>query len=640
MKAHKFDLNIRPQDDFFGYVNNDWTTNNPIPDDESVWGTFYTLRDRSSRAIKSILQDINSKPVDLITADQKLIKQFFDTALKYDQFRDIHKKTLYDKLQEIDKITDKNHLSQYIGQLQRDGFSVFWNNFVGLDDKNSEIQVFCFYQGGITLPNRDYYLDKDEKIANIRTEYKQYFKQATNLLTKSINISWDNVWQIELALAKSSWTNVALRDVEKNYNHFSLSDLSSKFTQFDWDNYFKAQHWDNPTDNIVVSQPSFLADCLMTINNSSLEALKDYLRWSIIDNLIRWIDKKSAKVAFDFYGKVIGGKTSDKPIWKRVVDQADHLIIGEALGKEYAARFFPELSKQAVLQIVEDVRGAYHSKIETNKWMTETTKQKAHIKLDNIKALIGYPSLWQDISKLKFCDDNHLQNIISARRFSSDIEMRKIGAKPPAEDWQMNAHTVNAYYDPNQSLICFPAAILQPPFFNPQASIATNLGGIGAVVAHELTHGFDDQGSQFDELGNVRQWISDAELEQFKLLSNPIIKQADNYEALPGMFLKGKLVIGEVIADIGGIELAIEVLKSKNIHNTKTLKQLFINAAIVECGAIRDEAAIERIKTDPHPPAKFRVNCTMSHINDFYDTYNISPNDQMYLPPDKRSHIW
>ncbi len=634
-----FDKSVRPQDDFFGYVNNNWLKNNPIPADESAWGTFYALRDKSSMAVKAIISEINAKPQDLLTNDQKLIKQFFKTALKYNKLKDNHLNTVNNELQKIDELTDKSQLAKYIGESHRKGFGMFWSNYIGVDDKNSQTQVFCFFQGGLTLPNCDYYLDKKPEIAKIRDEYRNYFNAATNLISKD-KINWDNIWDIELRLAKSSWTNVQLRDVEKNYNHFKVDELIAQFPKFNWMKYFKSQNWSNPSDNIVIGQPSFMNDCLDIIETSTMNKIKDYLRWSIIDNLINWIDNSSTKTAFNFYGRVLGGKANNSPIWKRAVKQADQLIIGEIIGKEYAIKLFPKSSKKEVLQIVNDIKKAYHNRIKTSKWMAENTKQKAHIKLDNIRPLIGYPSIWKDLSKLNFCDDNHLQNILAARQLKSDFEMLKIGAKPPAEDWQMNAHTVNAYYDPNQSVICFPAAILQPPLYNQKASYATNLGGIGAVVAHELTHGFDDQGSQFDESGNVKQWISDAELKKFKRLSRPIIIQANNYEALPGMFLKGKLVIGEVIADIGGIELAIEALGLKGQKNKKNLQQLFTNAAVFECGNIRDEAAIERIKIDPHPPAKFRINCTMSHVNEFYNTYNIGPDDKMYLPPEKRSHIW
>jgi putative endopeptidase len=274
--------------------------------------------------------------------------------------------------------------------------------------------------------------------------------------------------------------------------------------------------------------------------------------------------------------------------------------------------------------------------------MKGSTKKIAHSKLDNTRVFIGYPSTWHNLENLNLYSDDCLKNILIASSFLSDIDISTIGKKPDPEKWYMNAHTVNAYYDPNQLVICFPAAILQPPFFNANANYATNIGGIGAIIGHELTHGFDDQGSQFDEHGNVKRWQSNSEIKKFKELARPIIDQANSFEVIPGTFLKGKLVIGEAIADIGGLELAIEALKIKtnNQPDKQAMKELFTNAAIVECGSQRDEYSIQQAATDPHPPSKFRVNCVVSHIDEFYKTYDVNIDDRLYVPPDKRVHIW
>lgn len=635
-----FDDNIRPQDDFFGYVNNDWLKNNPIPADESVWGTFYMLRDKSTKAIESIIKSLIKNDEKTLSYDQKLINTFFKTAIKYDQFSENHKDTIKQELQKIDELTNKEQLAKYLGESHRNGFSPLWTSYVNLDDKNSKVQVLRLYQSGISLPNRDYYLDKSKKFADLRTDYKEYFQKAIQLMPETLKINWGSVWNIELTLAKASWDNISLRDIEKNYNHFTLESLKERFPGFNWEEYFKAENWKTPNDNIIVDQPSFIDKSLEIINEFNLLEIKDYLRWTMLNNLFELIDKKSSKIVFDFYGRKISGKLKDDSIWKKVIKQSDKLTINELLGKEYAAKHFPEESRRSVLELTKDITEAYHRRINNTSWMTNITKQRAHKKLNNIKTLIGYPSVWKDFKNLSFCDDNHINNILASHRFTSDTEMEKIGNKPPTEDWQMSAHTVNAYNDLNQLVICFPAAILQPPFYNPKATYATNLGGIGAIIAHELTHSFDDQGAQFDESGNAKQWISDSETKKFNQLAKHIIDQANNYEPLPGMFLKGKLVLGEVIADIGGIELAIEALKAKDKNPTKSLRELLISAAIVECGAIREESMIERIKTDPHPPAQFRINCTMSHVDDFYESFDVQPGDKMYLPPEKRAHIW
>lgn len=632
---------LRPQDDFFGYVNNDWLKNNPIPDSESKWGTFYVLRDKSLNAIKKIIKEISNSNDKDLSNGQKLLKTFFSTATKYSDYKDEHVKTLNSELQKIYNLKNKNQISKYLGYSHKFGSTSFWVSYVAVDDKNSQAQLMRIQQGGLSLPNRDYYLEKTAKMNNIRRKYEKYFKTVQHFLGKDTS-GWDNVIKIEMELAQLSWGDADLRDANKNYSKFEINDLLTKFANFNWIEYFEAQGWKNPKYNIVIDQPSFIKGVMDIINNHSLDEIKDYLTWHIINDLIDYIDESAYKVKFDFYGKIIDGKKEIKPLWKRSIQQANELIIGEALGREYAAKYFPESSKKEVLKIVEDVRSAYHNRIDKVVWMTKKTKQKAHKKLDNIRVLIGYPSIWHNLDKLNFVNNNHLKNVISSRIFESDIDIAKIGKKPASEDWQMNAHTVNAYFDPNELVICFPAAILQPPFFNPTASYATNLGGIGSVVGHELTHGFDDQGADFDEQGNMNKWQSPAEQKSFKEMSKGLIKQANQYEVVPGTFLNGKLVIGEVIADIGGLELAVEALRlsQKNSLDEESLRQIFENFALAECGTERDEFAIQMAKVDPHPTSRFRVNGVIKHVDAFYDAFDVRPGDKLYLSPEERSHIW
>ena len=477
---------------------------------------------------------------------------------------------------------------------------------------------------------------------NIRAEYEKYCRNIYKpLLDQSPNI-WNDIIKIEIELAKASWTDADLRDIDKNYTKFTIKELQSRFSHINWIEYFNSQGWEKPNDNIIVDQPSFMDNVMNILNSHSLEEIKNYLSWHVVDRLSNWIDESSAELNFNFYEKIINGKIENNPIWKRAVMQANNLIIGEALGREYAAHYFPESSKKTVLEIVEDVRSAYHRRIDKVTWMKDKTKKRAHQKLDNIRVMIGYPSTWKDLSKLKFSNNNHLANILAARSFASDIAIARIGQKPPLEDWYMNAHTVNAYHDPNQLVICFPAAILQSPIYDPNANYATNLGGIGAVIGHELTHGFDDQGAQFDEHGNVCRWQTKTEQAGFKKIADNIVKQADKYEVSPGIFLRGDLVLGEAIADIGGLELAIETLRAKDDKKAlnKSLQDLFVNFAMAECGAQRDEYLVLLAKTDPHPPSSFRVNCVVTHVDAFYDVYKVSANDKLYLPPNERVHIW
>lgn len=637
-----FDKTVRPQDDFFGYVNNNWIKKNPIPADQSQWRNFEVLNEKSTTAIKEIVHEISNTPDKDLSFDQKLLKNFFLTGINYPKFEKNHINTISSEIEKIYNIKSIDDLSNYIGYSHSIEIYPFWFNLIDLDDKDSKSHVMRIQQSGINLPNRDYYLENNSKMKSFRKKYFEYFKSASKTILELRDLNWENIYKIEYELAKLSWTDIQLRNVEKCYNKFTKNELINRFPSINWNQYFLGLDWKKPSDHIVVDQISFIDGVSKIFNSFSIDEIKQYLIWNFVNDTFRWVNDETAKVRFDFYGKVLSGRQENTPIWKRVIYLTDDLLIGELLGREYANRYFPESSKKEVLDMVEDIRKAYHKRIDRVNWMKLRTKKRAHIKLDNIRVFIGFPPKWHDFSKLKLTDNNHLLNIFLASKFDNDFSLAKIGKKPEKEDWHMFSHVVNAYHDPNQLVICFPAAILKPPFFDPNADYATNIGGIGAVIGHELTHGFDDQGSQFDEFGNVKQWLTAAEKQAFNKIAKNIITQANEYEVIPGLHLKGKLVIGEAIADIGGVELAIEALKAKNKNSdlNKELKKLFVNNAKCECGSQREEIIIQIVKSDPHPISKFRVNGVVPHVDDFYSTFNVTENDKLYIPPEKRAHIW
>jgi predicted metalloendopeptidase len=491
------------------------------------------------------------------------------------------------------------------------------------------------------MPNRDYYLDKSKHMKDIRSAYAVFYTEIRNHLGELIPSDWDTIYATEHTLAKAAWTNVKLRNISKSYNRYTLESLQKQFA-FDWAAYFEGLGWREPSDNIVVSQPSFIQSSIQHLETAPLSDIKQYLKWRSTLLVLGWTDQLSADIAFRFFGTKISGVSDMKPLWKRVVQSADTLVIGEAIGREYAERHFPESSKKAVLSIVEDVRNAYRKRLDVVTWMSDDTKLVAHRKLTAMQVFIGYPSIWKDLSPLSLDPTNHIESIMNARRFWSDLELIKVGQPPQAEQWEMNAHTVNAYHHPNRLEIVFPAAILQPPFFDPEASYATNLGGIGAVVGHEFTHGFDDQGADFDEFGNTNRWQTPTERKRFDALAQHIVKQADAYETVPGVHLQGKLILGEAIADIGGLELAVESLREKTTPESfeKEVQDLFVTFARCECGHATKERLIELAKIDPHPPSPFRVNAVVSHVDAFYESYKVKPSDALYVPKDQRAQIW
>lgn len=637
-----FDSKIRPQDDIFGYVNNKWIDRNPIPADQCAWGNFHILNDKSTKKVKKIINDLlDSREIE-ISHDEKLLRDYFTAAINFSKNKSRHIKTIEQEVTKINDIKSLKMLSYYLGYAHSIGIDSFWQSVVDLDDKNSKSHIMRIQQSGLNLPNRDYYLEKDKRFRDIRNEYERYFNSLKKYLPKILQVDYRVVYKIEFALAKLSWTDVELRNIEKCYNNISTTKLCNRFPNIDWDQYLLGLGCKKSMKHVVVDQLSFISGVSNMLNTVSLDEIKQYLVWDMVNKYSSWLSSKSAQIKFDFYGKVLSGRTKNAPIWKRAIYLSDELMIGEIIGRQYVKENFPKSSKLKVLSLVEDIRLAYHKRIETANWLSKGSKQIAHRKLDNIRVFIGYPPKWHSFSKLEFSNNNHIDNIIKANRFDCRYSLSRIGKAPESEDWHIFPHIVNAYHDPNQLVICFPAAILKPPYFNPNSSYEENIGGIGAIIGHELTHGFDDQGSKFDEHGNVITWQKAIEKKRFDAIAQKIIDQANKYEVIPNTFLKGKLIIGEAIADIGGVELAIEALKFKFGKNNleRKLKKLFLNYARCECGIQRDEYTLQIVKTDPHPVSKFRVNCVLSHVNDFYTTFSVKDGDRLYLPPESRAHIW
>ena len=632
--THTYDTSVRPQDDFFGYVNNNWLRENPIPKTETSWGTFYVLRDESWKAVDAIVKELTSADENSLSRDKLLLKNFFASALNFEENAPKQIASLQSQLNDIDAATPET-LPALLGTLHRTKVGAFWALYVSQDDKDSGNQVLRYYQSGLGLPNRDYYLERSERMAGYRKAYKKFFSEMKREL-KALDIgNWSDIWRLEKKIARVSWTDVALRDVQKNYTKLTLASLQKECPNFDWSAYFKSLGWAKPTDDIVIDQLTFVKSAVELLQTEPLDAVKAYLKWRTVSSYTSWITARTAELTFDFYGRTLSGQQEMKPLWKRAVQLADRLVIGEALGREYAARHFPESSKQAVEDLVEDIRRAYHTRIDKLTWMSEPTKKRAHTKLDNISVFVGYPTVWKDLVKLSFSPDNTVENCMNALALDTDLDLAKIGKKPADEEWEMNAHTVNAYNHPNRLEIVLPAAILQAPFYSPGATHAENLGGIGAVIGHEFTHGFDDQGCEFDEHGNTNPWQTKEERKAFNALAENIVQLGDTFETVPGTFLQGKLILGEAIADVGGLTLAVEALSDKS-----KLQELFVNFAMCECGHTTTERAVELAKVDPHPPSKFRVNCVVNHNDAFYEAYKVTDSDKLYLSPKARAKIW
>lgn len=637
---NQLDTSIRPQDNFFGYVNNKWIASHPIPDSEIRWGTFNVLRDESWQAMQTIYESLRSSSSPAGSVEQQA-KDFYLSGMNYDANEAEHLKIIRAYFDTIDNITDASGLSALFGEFQRMHISCPWFVWIDTDHDDSSRHILHFYQGGLTLPSRDYYLEDTDEMKRLRDAYREFTAKVLEHfpeLAQNSESLWKTLIEFETEIARVSRSSEDLRDVEKNFNKTTYDQLQKDYPSVNWPHYAAELNW-RPSDRITVDQPEFLAFAAKAMQNTPLETWKTYLKWRLLTSSLGKISEKYAELSFSFFGKVLSGTKEMQPLWKRVVLAADSAI-GEATGRLYAEKHFPESSKQQVVELVELVRDAYSERITHLEWMSQPTKTYARKKLTNMKVLIGYPDVWRDFSGLIITSNSYLQNSINARKFDMDYWLGRLEEPTSRDDWFMNPQTVNAYNDPTRLVICFPAAILQQPFFDPNASIEANMGGIGTVIGHELTHGFDDQGYQFDADGNVKSWQTEEERAAFAKRAQVVIDHADSYPVFPDLNLKGKLVVGESIADLGGIEIALHALTKQKELNKEELQHFFMSYAFTECGKTRDEKLREQTLVDPHPVAEFRVNGILQHVNEFYEAFEIGEKDDLYRTASQRARIW
>lgn len=646
--AH-LDTSLRPQDDLYGYVNHKWMESNPIPDSETRWGVFNILRDEALHDMQSIYEGLSAQDDFAVGSIEQQARDFYYTGMHVDMFEVEHLNLLKAYSEKIDSINSSSQLASVIGELDRIDVQGVWSSTIDVDNDDSTRHLFHVSQPDLTLPNRDYYLEDNEKMQGIRKEYEKHVHLLHThfpSLAESPDKLWDVVWSLELSMAEASRSSSELRDVKENYNRRSFSFLPETYSSIDWVTYADAFGWANPGD-VSVDQPEYFAFLQKQMKDRPLEDWKTYMKWRLVISFYGSISESYAELRFQFFGRILSGTKEMVPLWKRVTASIDGAI-GEGVGQLYAEKHFPETSKKQVLKIVEDVRAVYAHRITTLAWMSDPTKKEALKKLKNIKVLIGYPDTFRSFSAIKIGRTSYLENKIAAREFDTDYHLRKLNEPTSRDVWHMYPQTVNAYNDPQRLVICFPAAILQKPFFDPNAHLAANMAGIGMVIGHELTHSFDDQGCQFDSEGNSRTWQTDEERAAFDERAAVIIKQADNFEVLPGVKMQGKLVIGESIADLGGLEMSYQVLNNALGGDTSVIategltaaELFFLNYSASWCENARDEFAREMALNDPHPSDLFRVNGMVMHVQAFYDTFHVVKGDLLYLAPDDRAYIW
>jgi putative endopeptidase len=641
---NRLNPDYRPQDDFFNFVNSKWLQANPIPSDEMSWGPFHILRKQSREQVKGICEEIENQQFSHGTIEQKVADLYW-TGVYKDELEGAHRRELkaeYDKIEGIDSIAE---LYSYLGFMHSRGLNPMWSFGVDYDRKDSSVYVVQIYQDGLSMPDRDYYLGTEDRYVKLRQEFTEFIAELTDEFDFAAGkIDPERILHYETQIAESHNTAAELRDIEKTYNPRSVDELKIEFPKIDWDAYFAGMGW-QPSGNIVIENISYIEFINRLSEESYLEAMKGYLRWHLLVALASAVSEPMARISFGFFGIKLSGQKEQKPVQDRTVMMMNQ-IFGQAVGKIYAKKYFPSDRKKKVEQLVEDVRTAFATRIEKLEWMQPESKAYALKKLANMKVLVGYGVDPRDYSRYEIDRTSFLNNYlsISAAEFSED--MKRVGRKPNRDEMFMSPQTVNAYNDPGQLVIAFPAAILQPPFYNEAAPDYVNFAGIGSVTGHELTHGFDDNGCKYDAEGNMRNWRTDAENESFSKEAKKLSDLADQFEVLPDVFMRGALVLGESIADLGGLEIALDaykvhVAKTENRTATQDEIQNYYKAyTMTECTAVTDEQTVQYALADPHPLSKFRVDGIVRHCDDFYSAFELKPSDKLYLSDAERVRIW
>ena len=630
--------------DFYQYACGGWMAAHPLGDEYSRFGTFDYLAENNREQLKGLIAEIASKENEQGSVAQK-IGDLYNLAMNTEKLNAEGMTPIQAELDKINAISDKAGIIQAMADLTG---SAFFQFYVGADIMDSKMNIFQLYQGGIGLGEKEYYIDTDEATTAIREGYKKHIVKMFQLIgqeEKQDTKNMEAVMEIETRLAKKSFNAVEQRNPAANYHMLTLDDLKKQIPGFDWEAYLNALGVKGVT-SMNVSQIEPVQEAVAIINEMPLDKQKAYLQWKLIDGAAAYLSDAFVAQNFEFYGKVMSGKKEDQPRWKKAVGTVNG-VLGEAVGQMYVEKYFPAAAKERMVQLVKNLQVALGERIQNLEWMGEETKAKAIEKLNTFYVKVGYPDKWKDYSSLNIEKDSYWANIKRAEKFVLDEMLAKAGKPVDIDEWHMTPQTVNAYYNPTTNEICFPAGILQYPFFDMNADDAFNYGAIGVVIGHEMTHGFDDQGRQFDKDGNLKDWWTAEDAERFNTRAQVMVDFFNNIEVLPGLNANGQLTLGENIADHGGLQVAYQAFKNatKNapladVDGFTPEQRFFLAYSGVWAGNIRDEQIRVYTKSDPHSLGRWRVNGALPHINAWYEAFGITENDPMYIAPEKRASIW
>jgi predicted metalloendopeptidase len=638
------DTTVRPQDDFFTYANGHWVETTEIPGDQSGWGSFNILRDTSLEQLQTIIVKAAADAGENEAGTK--IGNFYNAYMNEERVNGLGISPLGNLLTLIDGLSDHDEVAAFFGSTNELGLDGPFQLFIDQDVKSPDRYVMITWQSGLGLPDRDYYFDETERGLQLRDSYQQYVERIMGLSGYSDAAgAAERIMSLETQLAEHHWDKVDNRDPEKRYNKVSDADLGVLLSNMNLDAYFSGIG-SGRQDYVIVSQPSYMEAMNNLFPTVPLETWKEFLRLQALNSYANFLAKDFVDTNFEFYGKTLSGLEEQKPRWKRAITSINGNL-GELLGQLYVEEHFPAEAKTRMVELVDYLVLAYEESIQNLEWMSDETKANALEKLSKFTPKIGYPDEWRDYSDLDIEEDNLIGNIQRARTFAHFREIDKLGKPIDRNEWFMSPQTVNAYYNPPMNEIVFPAAILQPPFFMLDAEDARNYGAIGLVIGHEIGHGFDDSGSQYDGDGNLKDWWTEEDRARFEERTGRLVEQYSSFEPLPDLFINGKLTLGENIGDLGGAAIALRAyemsLKGKEspiIDGLTGDERFFLGMAQVWRSKYRDEATELRVKSDPHSPPYYRVNGVVPNVDAFYETFDVREGDGHYLASEDRVRIW
>lgn len=643
-----FDPTIRGQDDFFRHAQGGWLKATEIPADKSDWGSFMEARENVQYQLRSLILDVAKDEKNEPGTERQKIADLYLSFMDEEKLDKLGTTPLKSELEKIAAIKDKNALAGLFAELQKIGVTTPLRMRVEQDSKQSSQYIVDLGQSGLGLPNRDYYLKTDDKkMSEVRSAYLAHIEKILALAgDKNAAASARQVLAVETELARVQWSNVENRDPLKIYNKMNIAKLDTLAPAYQWKSYFQAAGIGGKMEQVMVQQPSYLSGFSHALKTLPLSAWKNYAEWHVLNAYSPYLSKAFADENFAFRGTTLAGIKVNRTREQRGVALADQML-GEAVGKLYVEKFFAPESKVRTEKMVKYFLAAFKESIDALDWMSPETKKQAQIKLSKISVKIGYPDKWKDYSAIKISKDDLVGNLKRIRTEEFEKNMKRLGTPVDRSEWHMTPQTVNAYYSPEMNEIVFPAARLQAPLFNVAAEDAVNYGALGISIGHEISHAFDDAGSQYDGDGNLRDWWTKEDREKFNRKTKILVEQYNGYSPVPGHFLNGELTLGENIADNVGIVMALKAYRlslegkpSPILDGWSGEQRLFLGLAQARRSKAREQRALALIKTDPHSPGEFRINGSLRNNTTFYQEFNVKPGDGMYLPENKRVSIW